>query len=250
MRDHPPELQRVVRISVADAAYESVRNAIVSGAFAPGEQLVEARVAELTGVSRGTARDALRRVRDEGLVIGSPHRGVFVRELTPTDLVDIYNLRVGIEGVAVRLCTRARASTEPLMRCVEEMRARVNAGDVPGLGDRETAFHEELCVLSGNAYLTTAFRTVAGLVRLAFAAEYAGYPDPAIVPDEHLPIVEAIAAGDEEKAVRAVVDHIDIAASLDLLRSAGDPRIAGRPGELVSRAGVVSSPAARPQADG
>jgi DNA-binding GntR family transcriptional regulator len=250
MAEQPPGLQRVVRTSVADAAYESIRNAIVSGAFAPGEQLVETRVAESMGVGRGTAREALRRLRDEGLVIGAPNRGVFVRDLTATDLVHIYNLRIGIEGVAIRLATRARASTEPLRRCVEEMRERVGAGDVPGLGDRETAFHEELCVLSGNPYLVGTFRTIAGLVRLSFAAEYAAYADPSVVPDEHLPVIEAIDSGDEDAAADALVAHIDIARSLDVVRSIADPEVARLTAGLVSHGGVASWPATFPDAAG
>src|SRR5262245_19785241 len=103
----PHGLRRVVRTSVADAAHTSIRDAIVTAAFAPGEQLVETRIAESMGVGRGTAREALRRLRDEGLVVGEPNRGVFVRDITATDIVDIYNLRIGIEGVAIRLCARA-----------------------------------------------------------------------------------------------------------------------------------------------
>jgi DNA-binding GntR family transcriptional regulator len=240
-------LQRVVRTSVADAAYASIRTAIVAGAFAPGEQLVETRVAEGMGVGRGTAREALRRLRDEGLVVGSPNRGVFVRELTATDVIDIYNLRIGLEGVAIRLCARARVETATLRRCVEEMHERTRAGDIPGLSDRETAFHEELCVLSGNTHVAAAFRTIAGLVRLAFAAEYAVYADPATVADEHVPLIAAIEAGDEDVAAQTLIDHIDVVRSLELLALSASPEVAKDIGGLVSSGGIASWPA--PPAD-
>jgi DNA-binding GntR family transcriptional regulator len=235
-------LAPVARSSVADAAYDSIRHAIVSGGFAPGEQLVETRIAERIGVGRGSARDALRRLRDEGLVVAAANRRVFVRELTLSDVVDIYNLRIGVEGVAIRLCTRQRIPTDSLERLVDEMRAQATAHDVVGLSDREIAFHEELCRQSGNPYLSSVLRSAASMIRLAFAAEYAAYADPMEVPDEHVALIAAIAAGDEERALQALVSHIDIARSIESLRlrfaeSADGPA-------LTSVAGISSWPAA------
>lgn len=208
-------LQRITRQSVADAAYEAVRDAVVSGVFAPGDQLVESRVADELGVSRGTAREALRRLRDEGLAIGAANRGVFVRELTLEDVIDLYNIRVGIEGVAIRLCTRQRRPTDGLRALIGEMDAAAKRGDAIGLSDRELAFHEELCTLSGNEHLAATFRSISGLTRLAFVGEYAAYSDVASVAAEHVPLVEAIESGDEERAVQALIEHMDIARTLE-----------------------------------
>jgi DNA-binding GntR family transcriptional regulator len=236
----PERLVRVTRSSVADAAYASIRTAIVSGVFAPGEQLVESRIAERIGVGRGSARDALRRLRGEGLVVASPNRRVFVRELTLGDVIDIYNVRIGVEGVAIRLCTRGNIETGALSRLIEEMREQAEARDVVGLSDREIAFHEEMCRQSGNLYLSSILRSIAGVIRLAFAAEYAAYADPMEVPDEHVTLIEAIESGDEEHALRALVDHIDIARSIETLRLRFPEAVTDPP--LISVAGVASWP--------
>jgi DNA-binding GntR family transcriptional regulator len=233
-------LAPVARSSVADAAYQSIRHAIVSGVFAPGEQLVESRIAARIGVGRGSARDALRRLRDEGLVVAMPNRRVFVRELTLSDVVDIYNLRIGVEGVAIRLCTRRQVPTTPFELLVEEMRAQAQARDVVGLSDREIAFHEELCRQSGNPYLSQVLGAAASMIRLAFAAEYAAYADPMEVPDEHVALIDAIAAGDEQHAFDALVSHIDIARSIESLRLRF-PESSDGPG-LTSVAGIASWP--------
>src|SRR5207249_1345512 len=80
------------------------------------------------GVSRGPVREALKRLRDEGLVVDSVHRGVYVRVFTVDDIVDLYNVRVGLESVAVRLAARLRSPTAPLRQSIDGMHAAAGAG--------------------------------------------------------------------------------------------------------------------------
>jgi DNA-binding GntR family transcriptional regulator len=247
MSDAASGLPRIMRQSVADAAYETVRGAVVSGVFAPGEQLVESRVAEQLGVSRGTAREALRRLRDEGLATGAPNRGIFVRELTLDDVIDLYNVRVGIEGVAIRICTRLRRATTTLRALIEEMRACAGRGDLVGVSDREFTFHEELCALSGNVHLAATFHSISGLTRLAFVGEYAAYGDVTTVAAEHEPLIEAIESGDEERAVRALIAHMDIALTLRQAQAGFKwPEGAAAGEDLVAIAGVATHRSAMP----
>ncbi|HYV16370.1 MAG TPA: GntR family transcriptional regulator [Conexibacter sp.] len=233
-------LRKITPISLADDAHASIRDAIVSGTFAPGEKLVETRIAREIGVGRATAREALRRLREEGLVVGTPNRGVFVRELALQDIIDIYNMRTGVETVAMRLATRTGAPTGELWKCVEEMREFARRNDPVSLSDREVAFHEEICRASGNEYICAGFRTIAGVVRLAFACEYTSYADPRLVPEEHAQLVEAIESGDEHASVEALTAHLDIGRSIELarLQFEAPPDHAGE--RLVSQLGVAS----------
>jgi DNA-binding GntR family transcriptional regulator len=210
----PLRLPRVAWKSVVDSACDALRDAIVRGAFAPGEQLVEQRIATGLSVSRGTAREALRRLRDEGFATGAPNRGIFVRELTLDDVIDLYNVRAGIEGVAIRICARLRRPTASLRELIDEMDACAGRGDVGGVSDAELAFHAEVCRLSGNEHLAGTFRSIAALTRLAFSGEYAAYSSLTAVGAEHLPLVEAIESGDEEHAVQTLIAHMDIALTL------------------------------------
>src|SRR6266540_986159 len=89
-------LKKVARSTLAEDVYDQLRASIVSSVFRPGERLVEARLAEELGVSRGTVRDALRRLAADGLIEEQPHRGSVVKELTLDELVDIFNVRVGL----------------------------------------------------------------------------------------------------------------------------------------------------------
>jgi DNA-binding GntR family transcriptional regulator len=214
MTDGSPGLSRVAWRSVVDVACGELREAILHGAFAPGEQLVEQQVASDLGVSRGTAREALRRLCDEGLATSAPNRGVFVRALTLDDVLHLYNTRAGIEGVAIRLCTRLERPTATLRELIDEMDASAARDDAAGVSDAELAFHQEVCRLSGNDYLAATFRSIAGLTQLAFAGEYLAYSGVEDVGAQHLPLVEAIESGDEERAVQALVEHVDIGLTL------------------------------------
>ena len=59
---------------------DQLRERIIDGSFGPGDQINEAQVANQLNVSRGPVREALKRLVQEGLLIGHPNRGVFVRE--------------------------------------------------------------------------------------------------------------------------------------------------------------------------
>src|SRR6476646_9135645 len=74
-----------------------------STADLPGERLVEAEIARQLGISRGPVREALAKLRAEGLVYDEPRRGSFVAELTDHDVHEIYELRAALELQAVRL---------------------------------------------------------------------------------------------------------------------------------------------------
>src|SRR5215213_9299233 len=79
-----------------------LRERILSGEFAMGTRLVEARIARQLAMSRGPVREALKQLRAEGLVREEPRRGSFVADLTLNDIWEIYDLRAAIESRAAR----------------------------------------------------------------------------------------------------------------------------------------------------
>lgn len=194
--------------SLSELAYESIRESIVNGRFAMGEQLVETRLAEDLGISRAPIREALRRLAKEGLVTERPRQGTFVRELTASDFIDIYNLRIAIETAAIRLVTRAQPSLAPLERLIEDMRRAAQRKQVQRLVDLELSFHEELCDASGNDYLASVFSSASAQIRMALSLDDAEYIQLEDVASEHLPLLEAIRSGDEALAARTIEEHI------------------------------------------
>lgn len=88
--------------SIGDMVYEVLREAILSGAFEPGEHLRQEALATAIGVSRLPVRAALLKLDAEGLVEFSPHRGAVVQTLSHTEIAEIYELRDLLETHALR----------------------------------------------------------------------------------------------------------------------------------------------------
>ena len=216
-----PLLGKIQRTSFAERSYEAIRESIVAGRFRAGEQLVEARLAEELGVSRGPVREALKRLREEGLVVDNLHKGAHVRVFSVGDIVDLYNVRIGLESVAIRLATRRRQSTKRLRELIDAMALAAKDGDIGRLSNRELAFHETLCELSGNQYVHSLFRSIAAQVRVALELDSAEYDNPLEVAIEHKPLVAVIESGDEELAVRRLEEHIVHGVSAILYHLAG-----------------------------
>ncbi len=84
---------------------DAVRQAIVDGQLQPGQRLPERELTERMGVSRTLVREALRQLESEGLITVIPNRGAIVRELTPVEVQDLYDIRAVLEGLAARLFT-------------------------------------------------------------------------------------------------------------------------------------------------
>jgi len=222
MSEPEAKLSRVRHESLVELAYRSIRDSIVSGRLPMGSRLVEARLAEELGISRGPIREALRRLRAERLVLEQPRRGTFVREFGARDLVDIYNLRLAVESAAIRLAVRRRVPTKRLNELIRQMRASAARADVAGVVEAEFAFHEELCAASGNDYLFGVYQTVSAQVRMALSLDNSGYADLADVAREHEGVVRQIEARDEAGAEFAIRSHILSTVGETLSRIGGD----------------------------
>jgi len=99
-----------------DEVLATLRQALISGGFAAGERIREVELAAKLGVSRGTLREALRHLEQEGLIVTNPHRGTFVVKLTPLEAEDIYGLRIALEAYAVERATEV-VTPEDLDSC-------------------------------------------------------------------------------------------------------------------------------------
>jgi len=201
-------LGTIAHSSLTDTVYSSIRDSIVSGTFRMGERLIESELAQNLGTSRGPVREALRQLREQGLVVERPRQGNFVAQFDARDLIDIYNVRLALETTAIRLAIRRNSSTRPLEQQIERMRTAAEAGDTNRVVEAEFAFHERLCMASENEYLLRVFRTMSASIRMALTLDNAAYADFAGIPAEHQPIVDIIRAKDEAAAVLTIETHI------------------------------------------
>src|SRR3954466_3926627 len=90
------------RSTLRERALEALRAAILSGQYRPGDHLGEVELATSLGVSRGTVREALRHLQQEGLVTAGTRGVLRGNSLTPTEVRELFQVRAALEGMAVR----------------------------------------------------------------------------------------------------------------------------------------------------
>jgi DNA-binding GntR family transcriptional regulator len=204
-----PGLEPLRAPSLADLAYQQLRDAVLTGQAPMGSRLIDMKLAEELRVSRGTVRQALTRLIEEGLATERPRQGVFVRTFVADDLISLYNVRVAIEPVAARLIVRRRAPLAQLRELLEVTGRAYRSGDVAAILDAESEFHLELVRLGGNEHLLDLYRAARSRFRMAISLTQTSLePDMRVATDDHPPIVAALETGDERRAAQVVHWHI------------------------------------------
>ncbi len=195
------------RSTLRERALESLRSAIISGQYRPGDHLSEVELANSLGVSRGTVREALRHLQQEGLVTAGNRGMLRVSSLTPTEVRELFQVRAALEGMAVReiiASSRREAAVAALRAALEQLS---DEGDFPALIEADLAFHLELCRLAGNSMLVEAWRRLEGRMRVAIL-NGAAWQAPMMARDRHTPIVDAIERADIPAALRVLEEHM------------------------------------------
>jgi DNA-binding GntR family transcriptional regulator len=146
----------LVKHSVADR----LRKEIARGALRPGMRIVEGTWARKLGVAQGSIREAINLLAQDGFVSKAAGRSARVVNLSEEDVLQMYELRGALEGVAARLMTRKAISPAPLDRALALMRRALKKGNAEMMLDADLEFHLELCRLSGNPYVLENARRV------------------------------------------------------------------------------------------
>jgi len=203
------------RSTLRERALAALRAAITSGRYRPGDHLGEVELASSLGVSRGTVREALRHLEQEGLVQAGSRGRLRVNSLTADEIRGLYRVRAALEGLAAASIIESERRDES----VAALRASLVrlAGQQAELLERveaDLAFHLLLCELAGNPMLVESWRHLEGRIRVSIMSHDARELPGIMSEDRHATIVDAIEAGDVASARRIVEEHMTAAADL------------------------------------
>jgi DNA-binding GntR family transcriptional regulator len=204
-----PALAGVDRQTLREQSLHKLREAISSGQLAPGTRLIETELSDALSVSRGTLREALRHLVQEGLVVADDRGRLLVRALSPTEVGDIFAVRGALESLAVETLCAVPDRTgivRQLREAVDKLRATDQA--MSELVEADLAFHRRLCELTGNETLVQSWQHLSGLTRATIVRSG---PEQALRNMEwrrHAPIVDAIEAGDAARAREVMRSHM------------------------------------------
>ena len=151
-----------VAAPVRSQVVETLRAAITSGRFTPGQRLVEKDLCELLGVSRPSVREALRELESEGLINTVPNRGPLVTTLSARDAASIYEVRGVLEALAAKLFAE-KASPEQirdLSDSVDRLDAAYATADVEQILVAKKVFYDVLLEGSQNVIIPSMLRTM------------------------------------------------------------------------------------------
>jgi DNA-binding GntR family transcriptional regulator len=194
----------VLREQVKDVLLER----ILRGELAPGERLVETRLARELGTSQAPVREALRDLELLRLVESEPFRGARVRAVDDSLLLPVFPVRAVLEELAASEAARnPECDLGALDREVESMREAAAAADWRTQIAHDLAFHRTMVEMAGNEPLLQSWLVLGIEVSTAFAM-YQTFWDQAELAEFHVPIVEAIRAGDSRKASAEARKHV------------------------------------------
>ena len=201
----------VEKLSIVDVIGYKLRNAIIEGKLAPGEQLIEVDLAQTYDASRNSIREVLHLLVRDGLATSIRHRGVFVRKFHVDDLQDLYTARRTLELHAVR-------SSAPPSRTLLNKMARNNKQAERALakeqwqevGSLSLMFHQLVVSMLGSKLLDEFFLTLCAQLRLVF---FAG-PDEKIVQaplwiEWERRIHQCLCDGNIAQAEQELADYLD-----------------------------------------
>jgi DNA-binding GntR family transcriptional regulator len=201
-----PGLLGLTKINLREQALASLRTAITSGQLPPQTPMVETELSERLQISRGTLREALRQLQQEGLVTVGPRGRLYVRHLGPKEIGDIFAVRAALEAMAAG----ALAELRSLLQTMSEARVDEN---LEGRIEADLNFHRGLCRLTGNDTLLHTWESLEGSIRMSimFAGTERAIGNMNVA--RHKAILNAIASGDAAKAATAVHEHMGSAAA-------------------------------------
>jgi len=197
---------------------EQVRSAILdevaSGKFRPGERIIQEQIAQALGVSRQPVQQALALLRNQGVLLDAPGRGLIVTPLDPDYVQQMYDVRAVIEGLASRRAAESGASVAAKQgpALLEAGRKAVASGAVAKMIAADIRFHEFLYALSGNALIAPALATHLTYTQRVMGEVLIRDAKPRDIWDQHAEILAAIASGDGQRAEALTRAHIQQAA--------------------------------------
>jgi len=216
-------MAKIEHVDLSLRVYDAIKAMILSGELAPGQKITQMKLAEEIGVSRTPLLKALQVLEHELLVECIPRRGMFVKEMKPEEIIDAFDCREGLEGIAARLT--AERITECQLRRLEKLFAPfVDQSDISlkDYGRADQQFHKLLIQFSGN-HILPRIEMVGNIHIISYNRGLIRPPQETL--SEHYAIIDAIANHDSDLAEQHARSHLhksrnQLAASLQAELSA------------------------------
>lgn len=193
-----------------ELVYQELKHKILTGEIASQTRLMEIDLAEKMNVSRTPIREAIRELAADGLVTIEPRRGAYVSKISIKDLLDVFEVREDLEGLAACLAAQRINDEEKLAlnKLTRRYEMAVQKNATEEIVEYDEKFHSFIVKCSGNDTLA---QMVDHVQELSMRFRYLYYDDFSRyekMPAEHKNITEAIISGDAGRARKEADDHV------------------------------------------
>ena len=198
-------------LPLRDVVFNTLRQAIITGEFAPGERLMEIALANRLGVSRTPVREAIRKLELEGLVVMIPRKGAEVAKITEKDLRDVLEVRSSLEELAAELAAERMNDEvkEKLEKALKEFEEAIESDDNAAIADSDVDFHDVIFEATGNARLIQIINNLREQM-YRYRLEYVKDTEyHTVLLNEHRELAKAMVEGRKEDARKIMKRHID-----------------------------------------
>lgn len=193
---------------------ETLRTAIISGRFEPGDRLIESALSAELGTSRGPVREALRQLENEGLVASIPYRGAVVLGVSDEEVQEVL--------IPIRLTLERYSWARALEKLTDDdfaelgkqiwlMEQAGKANDLIKLVEADLGFHEIVISASGQQHTVQIWRTIWPRIR-AYFYRYERYRSFEETVEEHRELLAALQTRDPATVLAQLERHIDVPA--------------------------------------
>jgi DNA-binding GntR family transcriptional regulator len=203
-------MDQVLRVDpLYEQIYQRLEQDIIAGDILPGERLIDTKIASDLGVSRSPVREAFRKLERDGLLI---NKDGIVTVFTPSlqDALELYQVRIGLESVAVYWATQiiTKEQLELLEHDLILTKQAVEHKNIEDIITLNTKFHESLISFSENQRLKSMMNNIRILIRICRNTTIKQYNRSDSFLDEHYSIFQAICMKEPELAAKRMEQHL------------------------------------------
>ena len=193
----------------AEQAYQEIKRLIISTELNPGAVINESKLMDTLGFGRTPIREALKRLQSDDLVVVKPRRGIFVADLAITDLPKIFEVRVELESLAVKLaCQRITEDELKQLRILANQNLNSSTSPKEEMIELDGKFHALVREATHNRFLISNLEYYYNLSTRIWHLALPRATAEEIDVEAHCEIYQAIAAKDEDLAVKVIAKHI------------------------------------------
>jgi DNA-binding GntR family transcriptional regulator len=199
-------MDKIQKNALSELVYVRIKQMILDGALVPGDRLSKKDLATTMGVSQTPVNEAVIRLSGEGLLEPRGRGGIHVRVFTYQDLRDLFAVRAGLEGIALRLCIEQlpREQLDKLTHHFDGFTLPMNDAAKALYMKADQAFHEELISLSGNSFIIGYDRGFDFIMK-SYQKGLIREPEETLV--EHQEIIRAIRSRDAQLGQELLIRH-------------------------------------------